>query len=125
MSSNGTSTTSAPEPYVYRLKAMAKVVDGDTVDLDLDLGFSLTLRQRVRLYGIDAPELRSKDPAEKAKGQESQAFVTQWFERPGAVLVRTTKEEKYGRMLADCYREGSPSLCTELLQRGLARPYMP
>ena len=114
-----------PEPFVYRLKALAKVVDGDTLDLDLDLGFSLTLRQRVRLQGIDAPELRSKDPAEKAKGQESQAFVSQWFTRSGAVLVRTTKEEKYGRMLADCYRDGAPSLCSELLERGLARPYNP
>ena len=102
ISSNATSPNSAPEHYVYRLNAMVKVVDGDTVDLDLDLGFSLTLRQRVRIYGIDAPELRSKDPAEKAKGQESQAFVDQWSERPGAVLVRTTKEEKYGWMLSDC-----------------------
>ena len=116
---------SAPEPYVYRLKALVRVIDGDTVDLDLDLGFSLTLRQRVRLYGVDAPELRSKDPAEKAKGLESQAFVAQWFEQPGPVLVRTSKEEKYGRMLADCYREGAPSLCTELLERGLAVPYLP
>lgn len=115
----------SPEPFTYRLKALVKVVDGDTLDLDLDLGFSLTLRQRVRLLGLDAPELHSKDPAEKAKGLESQAFVAQWFERPGAVLVRTTKEEKYGRMLADCYREGSPSLCAELLERGLARPYNP
>jgi micrococcal nuclease len=110
---------------VYRLRALVRVVDGDTVDLDLDLGFSLTLRQRVRLYGIDAPELRSRDPQEKAKGQESQRFVAQWFERPGPVLVRTTKEEKYGRMLADCYRNGSPSLCSELLERGLAQPYLP
>jgi micrococcal nuclease len=124
MSTSATAATS-PEPYVYRLKAVAKVVDGDTVDFDLDLGFSLTLRQRVRLYGIDAPELRSKDPIEKAKGQESQAFVVQWFQQPGPVLVRTTKEEKVGRMLADCYREGAPSLCTELLQRGLAAPYLP
>lgn len=125
MSTNGNSPSATPEPYVYRLKAVAKVVDGDTVDLDLDLGFSITLRQRVRLYGIDAPELRSKDPIEKAKGQESQAFVVQWFQQPGPVLVRTTKEEKYGRMLADCHREGAPSLCTELLERGLARPYTP
>jgi micrococcal nuclease len=43
---------STPEPYVYRLKALAKVVDGDTLDLDLDLGFSLVLRQRVRLLGV-------------------------------------------------------------------------
>jgi hypothetical protein len=44
MSSNASSRTSAPEPYVYRLRAVAKVADGDTVGLDLDLGFSLTLR---------------------------------------------------------------------------------
>jgi micrococcal nuclease len=125
MKATVSATPSAPEPFVYRLKAVAKVVDGDTVDLDLDLGFSITIRQRMRLIGLDAPELRSKDPVEKAKGQESQAFVSQWFERPGAVLVRTTKEEKYGRMLADCYREGAPSLCTELLEKGLAQPYNP
>jgi|688.fasta_scaffold95292_2 micrococcal nuclease len=122
---SATDTARTPEPFVYRLKAVAKVVDGDTVGLDLDLGFSITLRQRVRFYGLDAPEIRSKDPAEKAKGQESQAFVSQWFERGGDVLVRTSKEEKYGRMLADCYREGEPSLCTELLERVLARPYLP
>jgi hypothetical protein len=40
------------------------------------------------------------------------------------VLVRTSKEEKYGRMLADCYREGEPSLCAVLLERGLAKPYL-
>lgn len=114
-----------PEPFVYRLKGLVKVVDGDTLDLDLDLGFFLVLRQRMRLYGLDTPEIRSKDPAEKAKGQESQAFVNAWFGRPGAVLVRTVKEEKYGRMLADCFREGEPSLCTELLERGLAVPYNP
>ncbi len=61
----------------------------------------------------------------KAKGLASQAFVSQWFSRPGEVLVRTTKEEKYWRMLADCTRAGEPSLCIELLERGLARPYTP
>jgi micrococcal nuclease len=69
MSANDTART--PEPFVYRLEAVAKVVDGDTVDLDLDLGFSITLRQRVRLYGIDAPEVHTKDPIEKAKGLEN------------------------------------------------------
>ena len=59
------------------------------------------------------------------KSSESKFFVTQWFRQPGPVQVRTTKEEKVGRMLADCHREGAPSLCTELLERGLARPYMP
>lgn len=62
---------------------------------------------------------------EKAKGQERHAFVSEWLERSGDVLLRTSKEEKCSRMLADCHREGEPSLCTELLERGLARPYLP
>jgi micrococcal nuclease len=109
--------------YAFRVASIARVVDGDTLDLDLDLGFSITLRQRVRLIGIDAPEVRTRDAAEKTRGLQAQAFVVEWFQRPGLVWVRTTKEEKYGRMLADLYREGEPSLCTELLTLGLAVPY--
>jgi hypothetical protein len=40
----GSSVMSTPEPYVYRLKALAKVVDVDTLDLDLDLGFKKEAR---------------------------------------------------------------------------------
>jgi endonuclease YncB( thermonuclease family) len=74
---------------------------------------------------LAAREISSKDLAEKAKGLESQAFVSQWFTKPGEVLVHTTKEEKYGRMLAYCYRAGEPSLCSDLLERGLATSYPP
>lgn len=116
---------SSPEPYVYRVKALVNVVDGDTVDLDLDLGFSLVLRQRVRLYGIDTPEVRTRDAAEKERGLAAKAFVQAWFAEGAEVLVRTTKEEKFGRMLADCFREGRPTLAQELLSRGLAKPYLP
>jgi micrococcal nuclease len=110
-------------PYITRLASVARVVDGDTLDLDLDLGFSVTLRQRVRLIGIDAPEVRTRDDAEKARGLQAQRFVVEWLQRPGLVWVRTTKDDKYGRMLADCFRVGEPSLCEELLAWGLAVPY--
>jgi micrococcal nuclease len=109
--------------YTTRLASVARVVDGDTLDLDLDLGFSITLRQRVRLIGIDAPEVRTRDAAEKARGLATAAHVVGWLGRPGQVLVTTTKDDKYGRMLADCFRVGEPSLCEELLAWGLAVPY--
>ena len=109
--------------YITRLACVARVVDGDTLDLDLDLGFSITLRQRVRLIGLDAPEVRTRDAAEKARGLQAQRFVVEWLQRPGLVWVRTTKDDKYGRMLADLYREGEPSLREELLAWGLAVPY--
>ena len=37
--------------YEYRVKAVTKVVDGDTIDVDIDLGFNITYSQRVRLAG--------------------------------------------------------------------------
>ena len=43
--------------YVYQLSNI-RVIDGDTIDADIDLGFRITVRKRIRLYGIDAPETR-------------------------------------------------------------------
>ena len=51
--------------YEYKCK-IDRVVDGDTVDVDIDLGFGIWLRkERVRLYGIDTPECRTRDLEEK------------------------------------------------------------
>jgi micrococcal nuclease len=55
---------------MYEYKAtVVKVVDGDTVDVDIDLGFDTWLHnQRIRLYGIDTPECRTRNKQEKAHG---------------------------------------------------------
>ena len=51
--------------YEYRCR-IDRVVDGDTVDVDIDLGFGVWLRkERVRMYGIDTPESRTRDLEEK------------------------------------------------------------
>ena len=51
--------------YEYRCKVV-RVIDGDTVDVDIDLGFGVWLhKERVRLYGIDTPESRTRDLEEK------------------------------------------------------------
>ena len=55
-------------PYLYKC-VVTRVVDGDTVDVDVDLGFDVWLKkQRVRLAGIDTPESRTRNLAEKALG---------------------------------------------------------
>ena len=54
--------------YEYKTK-LVRVVDGDTVDVDIDLGFGVWLRnQRIRIYGIDTPEKRTRDLKEKEHG---------------------------------------------------------
>ena len=47
--------------HEYRVK-IRRVVDGDTVDVDIDLGFGhFMMKQRIRLFGIDTPESRTRD----------------------------------------------------------------
>jgi len=51
--------------YEYRCKVV-KIIDGDTVDVDIDLGFGVWMhKERVRLFGIDTPESRTRDLEEK------------------------------------------------------------
>ena len=57
-----------------------RVIDGDTVDVDIDLGFDVILaKQRVRLFGIDAPESRTSDAEEKIFGKLTKQTVKAFF----------------------------------------------
>ena len=66
--------------YRYRAK-LDRVVDGDTMDVVIDLGFYVELRERVRLAGIDTPEIYrvKKDSEEYKKGQEVKEYVERTF----------------------------------------------
>ena len=60
--------------HEYKVEVL-RVVDGDTVDVDIDLGFSTWLKkQRIRLYGIDTPETRTRDLDEKKYGKMALTF---------------------------------------------------
>jgi len=52
---------SLKDPYIYRIKQITKVVDGDTIDADIDLGFDISLSKRIRLAAVDTPESRTSD----------------------------------------------------------------
>jgi endonuclease YncB( thermonuclease family) len=67
--------TKDKEVYNYKC-TLVKVVDGDTIDVDIDLGFDVWLRnQRVRLHGIDTPESRTRNKAEKVLGLAAKEFL--------------------------------------------------
>jgi endonuclease YncB( thermonuclease family) len=65
---------------MYEYKAtVVKVVDGDTVDVDIDLGFDTWLHnQRIRLYGIDTPECRTRNKQEKAHQKRKESSDATW-----------------------------------------------
>ena len=61
------------ERFCYNAKVV-RVVDGDTIDLLVDLGFSIHHKVRVRLYGINTPESRTRDLEEKALGLKAKTM---------------------------------------------------
>jgi micrococcal nuclease len=90
--------------YIYKAE-LIRVVDGDTVDLISDLGFDTLKRERFRLYGIDAPELRTE------AGKAAKAWLWDVLQPLEAIYVQTiklstkAKRDKYGRYLAVLYSE--------------------
>ena len=62
--------------FVYRIEAVTKVVDGDTVDCVFDLGFDVMFLSRVRLLGMDTPESRTRHKNEKVYGPVSYTHLT-------------------------------------------------
>ena len=110
--------------YEYRVKEIAKVVDGDTVDLVLDLGFSLSKKERCRVAGIDTPESRTRDKKEKVYGLEAKAYLQGLLENAQNLYVRTEKDGKYGRMLGWLYCEDYEiSLNEVMVEHGYAWRY--
>ena len=107
-----------------------RVVDGDTVDVDIDLGFGVWLRdERVRLTGIDAPEIRTRDLEEKAAGFASKEFVESILpEGSKQVLISRDFKGKFGRILgtfkAYDHKRGAWSDLSEImLEHGYAVEY--
>lgn len=98
-------------------------VDGDTVDVDIDLGFGLIYsNQRIRLYGIDAPEQRTRDLVEKEKGLAATAYVNEQAPVGSKVVIKTYKDDKYGRILGEIF-VGDTNLNTLLTVEGHAVRY--
>jgi len=89
--------------YEYGCK-ITRVVDGDTVDCILDLGFSILHKCRVRLYGIDTPESRTRNKDEKIRGKLASAFLKDAIKKGKKVTLRSKLKDskgKYGRVLGE------------------------
>ncbi len=109
--------------YEYKCE-LIKVVDGDTIDLNVSLGFDTYTKQRFRLYGINAPETRTRDLEEKARGNESKQFlINHLFNKELTIQTMKDKKGKFGRWLGIIYADGV-DLNAAMVSRGLAELYM-
>jgi micrococcal nuclease len=114
--------------YEYFVKKVENVVDGDTIDVVIDLGFDIMFASRVRLAGIDTPESRTKDKAEKALGLESKEYLKKHLKDAKSVVIKTEKmnsSEKFGRILGWVYINGDTvSLNDMMINDGYAWGYL-
>jgi micrococcal nuclease len=112
--------------YQYKAKVI-KIIDGDTVDVDIDLGFSVTLaKQRIRLYGIDTPESRTRDKEEKVRGLLSKEFVISKSPVGSYITLVSHGKGKFGRILGEIYEADNDlvSINQQLCDKAYAVPYL-
>ena len=115
---------------LYTYKAYVKdVYDGDTITVDIFLGFDVTMTNiKIRLIGIDTPEIRTRDLDEKAKGFATRDWLRERI-LDKKVLLHTAKRGKFGRWLGTIWElekdkpEFENSYNKQLINEGLAKEY--
>lgn len=104
--------------YLYKATIL-RVVDGDTVDALVDLGFHITIEMKLRLYGINAPEMKTE------AGHPARDYLKSLLD--GKIITLKTikdKREKYGRYLAILIADNA-IVNDMMVNAGHAVPYTP
>tara|TARA_R110001599_G_scaffold256665_1_gene456955 strand:- start:126 stop:548 length:423 start_codon:yes stop_codon:yes gene_type:complete len=110
--------------YEYSCK-VDRVVDGDTIDVVLNLGFDIMFKSRVRLYGIDTPESRTRNKDEKVRGKMAGSFLKNAVDNGTQVVIQTKLKDsrgKYGRVLGNVVVDGV-NINQEMINNYLAVAY--
>ena len=105
------------DKHNYSAKLM-RVVDGDTCDAMIDLGFDTWVKKRIRFYGVDTWESRTRNLEEKKKGLAAKEFVKDLLENSdeGKFVLKSYGVGKYGRVLGELFVKGNEKSVNELLK---------
>ena len=104
---------------------LVRVVDGDTADAMIDLGFNTWVKKRIRFYGVDTWESRTRDLDEKKLGLKAKAYTLEMLSRnDGKFTVKSHGVGKYGRLLGEIFIDGEDKSLNDLLiENGHAYEY--
>jgi micrococcal nuclease len=117
--------------YNFRVTEVARVVDGDTIDVVIDLGFDLYKKERVRIAGEDTPEKRTRDLEEKKLGIDATNWLKDQLDSAISgeddLVIRTELDGgfgKYGRLLGWLYiGDETVSINEKMIAEGYAWEY--
>lgn len=112
-----------PTETAFNCVKVLEVYDGDSIFVDLpDQHPLFGKRMGVRVFGIDTPELRTKNACEKKKAEEAKAVLTTLLGKAERVDIVNVRKDKYFRILGTILADGR-SIADELIKQGLAYPY--
>lgn len=95
--------------YIFKVKDVEKITDGDTYWLYLDVGFRQTILVNIRLLGYDCPEVTKGTELERQKGIEAKVLAEEWlFDKSHPIWVKTERDpDNFGRWLGEVWKEES------------------
>ena len=105
------------DKHIYSAKVV-RVVDGDTADAMIDLGFDTWVKKRIRFFGVDTWESRTRNLEEKKKGLAAKDYVKDLLENSdeGKFLLKSHGVGKYGRVLGELFVKGNDTSVNDLLK---------
>ena len=109
-----------PGPFAFEL---LEVIDGDTFRARVDIWLGQSVTVKVRLKGVDTPEMNGKCAAEKKLARQAKAFAENWLRKNQAQLTNVHYGTYAGRVLATAQITNGTSLSAALLAENLAKPY--
>ena len=102
---------------------LIKVVDGDTIDATIDLGFDTWKKTRIRFYGINTPESRTRDLEEKKRGLAAKDRLIEILKaNDNKFVLKSHGVGKYGRCLGILFVDDI-NINKTLIQEGHATEY--
>jgi endonuclease YncB( thermonuclease family) len=132
--SRGNTAPKPPEPVVAKAgdtsptrlaypAEVLRVVDGDTFDARVHLWPGLDITTRVRLRGIDAPEMKARCGDERVQAEAARDALAAILGQGEVGIARVTLDKYGGRVLADAFTQATPDVSAALLGSGAVRRY--
>jgi endonuclease YncB( thermonuclease family) len=100
-----------------------RVIDGDTFEAKVNLWPGLDITTKVRLRGIDAPEMKARCGEERVKAEAARDALRSILDQGEVGISRVTLDKYGGRVDADASTASTPDIDGALLNSGLARRY--
>lgn len=99
-----------------------RVVDGDTIDVRAHIWLGQTLAVRVRIDGVDTPELAARCEEERRMALAARDFLVRRLTGAEVTLTRVAYD-KYGGRVRATVSDKNGDIGRALLSEGYARPY--